>query len=270
VDDRRGRLLITAAAACLLLRATVGAQLPPVSVLQEVQQRNEGKAQEVAEDLARRSQGTARGFLHPDAALAFRWVDEAVQGWQKEKGAGAAPFLAGGVLLDCLSRLEGVKMDPVPSEGPKHPLFADVAALRRAAAVKAFDVTLKLDPTLVESRMRRARIRAQDDPKAAQELETIANDDGLTTLAYLAAVSRAVVARGAGDVAGAVRWYERALELNPRSAAAVIALSLIRPAGASIFGTFDANDPFYTYPCSVLTPHVASELAARVKAVVSK
>lgn len=248
--------------------ARVGAQLPPQTVTQETQKRVEELAQRTAEEMAGFAKGWQVGQLHPEAFQAFRRWGEAVRLWKKEKGAGAAPLLAEGVLFDCLSRLQGVKTVGFQDEGPER--LDILEAKRPERAAKAFDAALKINPQLMEARIRAARIRAQKDARAALELEGIAGDRIDPALSYLAAISRAAVAHAKVDSVTALAWYERALALNPRSTAAAIAVSALRPTQALPFQTFGTEDLYYSYPCSILTPDVAGALAERVRNVVWK
>ncbi|HKV98520.1 MAG TPA: hypothetical protein VJN96_01790 [Vicinamibacterales bacterium] len=197
----------------------------------------------------------------------YRW-SQAVQTWKKEANAGAAPLLAEGVLFDCLGRFRGVLMGPIVGEDPGSPQMIDDA--RPAHAVKAFDAALKINPQLIEARMRVARLRGQKDAKAASELERIANDQTSSPLDYLAAINVAALAHARNDVPKAAAWYERSLAINPRSTAAAIGLSIVKPATAVPFEALDANDLYYTYPCRVLTNDVAAALVDRIRLVVSK
>src|SRR5262249_52100825 len=148
--------------------------------------------------------------------------------------------------------------------------FADLAADRPKRAVKAFDAALKLDPNLIEARLRAARIRAPADAGAALELERLAQTAGEPPFAYVAAISRAEVAQAPHDGEAATLWYERALELEPRSTAATIALSGLKQTAALSFGTLDAPDPYYSYPCTILTADIDIALSARLPKVVLK
>jgi hypothetical protein len=248
--------------------ARVEAQLPPQTVAQEAQKRVEELAQRVAEDMAGFAKGWQVGQLHPEAFLAFRRWDAAVRLWKKEKGAGAAPLLAEGVLFDCLSRLQGVKTLGFQDEGPGR--LDILEAKRPDRAAKAFDAALKIDPHLIEARVRAARIRAPKDSRAARELETIADDLTGTAFSYLSAISRAAVAHAQADSVTALTWYERALALNPRSTAATIAVSTLRPTRPVSFEALGPDDLYYSYPCRILTPDAASALLERVRNVVLK
>lgn len=265
--------VLCAGAVALFLGATVGAQLPPPRVPQtktdEIQTATNEFAVGKAEEVADRTRAWVLGSLPSAANGAFFLWGQAVQVWKKEKRAGAAPFLAEGVLFDCLGRLQGVKTAVVGKEMAR-PIFADLAADRPKLAVKAFDAALKLDPNLVEARLRAARIRAPADADATLDLERLAQTAGEPPYAYLAAMSRAEVAQGRHDGAGATHWYERALELEPRSTAATIALSALKPTAARSFGTLDARDSYYSYPCTILTADINVALSARVRTVVLK
>ena len=214
------------------------------------------------------AKGWQVGQLHPEAARAFvRW-GEAVRLWKREKAAGAAPLLAEGVLFDCLARLQGVKTVGFRDEGPGR--LDILEAQRPGRAAKAFDAALKIDPHLIEARMRAARIRAPKDSRAALELERLAGDRTDSAFSYLAAISRAAVAHAQFDSVTALAWYERALALNPRSAAAAIAISALRPAGPLSFEALGSDDLYYSYPCRILTPDVAGALLERVRNVALK
>jgi hypothetical protein len=269
--QRLGRVL-RAGAIALFFGATVGAQLPPrpsQAQTDEIQKHTNDHAERYAQEIADRARATVLGSLPSAANVAFfRW-GEAIQLWKKEKRAGAGPFLAEGVLFDCLGRLQGVKTLLVPKEEAK-PFLADVAADRPKRAAKAFDAALKLDPNLVEARLRAARIRAPADAAAARDLERLAQTPGEAPFAYLAAMSRAEVAQAHHDGAGARQWYERALELEPRSTAATIALSALKPTAPLSFGPPDALDSYYSYPCTILTADIDLALSAHVRSLVRK
>jgi tetratricopeptide (TPR) repeat protein len=263
------RTFLFAAVIALATGGGADGQLPPQTVQQQIENQIGDFAQAKAEELADRAMRGALGTLHPDADLAFRRWDEAVRLWKKEKGAGAAPLLAEGVLFDCLGRLQGVKTSQLSGEHA-HPVFADLAAERPARAARAFDAALKIDPSLIEARMRVARIRGMKNARALLELEGIARDQTDSPFAYLAAISRAAVAHAQGDRVSALHWYEQSLQLNPRSTAAAIALSALKPGTALSFATLDAHDLYYSYPCKVLTPGVAVLLEDRLRHVVLK
>lgn len=262
------RAFLRAVVVAVSTSASVEAQLPPLTVTQEATKRAEELAQRTAEEMARFAKGWQVGQLHPEAFQAFRRWGEAVRLWKKEKGAGAAPLLAEGVLFDCLSRLQGVKTLGFKDEGPGR--LDIVEAKRPARAAKAFDAALKIDPHLLEARMRAARIRAPQDSRAAIELERIAGDRADPVFSYLAAISRAAVAHAKVDSVTALAWYERALTLNPQSTAATIAISALRPAQPLSFQALAGDDLYYSYPCSILTPAVAAALLERVRNVVPK
>ena len=208
------------------------------------------------------------GTLHPEASLMFRRWHEAVRLWKDETDAGAAPLLAEGVLFDCLRRLRGLKTPVFRGESAAR--FDIIEARRPERAAEAFDAALKINPQMLEARLRAARIRAPDDSKAAFELEAIASAKAVSPLSYLAAMSRAEVAHAESDTITALQWYERALTLNPRSTAAAIAVSALKPGTPVPFDELDPNDLYYTYPCRILTATVADALMERVPKVVFK
>jgi hypothetical protein len=261
------RALLFAMTVALALSASARSQVPTTSQTQEIQERVKRLAQEKGEELAFRVRVTTLGALDVGGDSEVRRWDSAVRQWKQEKGAGAAPLLAEGVLFDCLGRLQGVKTRVLSIEKAV-PYFADLAAQRPSRAAKAFDAALKIDPSLIEARMRAARIRAPKDPHAARELEQLAEDPTGGSFSYLAAISRAEAARAKRDVAGALRWYDRSLVLEPRSTAAAISLSSLRPGAAVPFADIKADDLYYSYPCTILTPGVAAGLQTRVKGVV--
>lgn len=212
------------------------------------------------------------GFLSQDGNLAIRRWDEAVRQWKQEKGAGAGPRLAEGVLFDCLSRFHGVLTAMVSSEPREGGLNYDpgtVQAERPARAAKAFEAALEADPTLAEARFRRARLRAAKDARARSELETLASGSP-GVFSYLAAISRAETARELEDHDGARRWYTRAAELMPGAPAPQLGLASLAPPRPLPFETFLVSDPYYSYPCTVLTEPVGAELSTRVAAVIIK
>lgn len=235
----------------------------------EIQKRVEDLALSRAEELAMRVRGTTLGRLSPEADRAvLRW-ELAVREWKGERGAGAAPLLAEGVLFDCLGRLEGVRTTLLRGEQAR-PYFADLAAARPGRAAKAFEAALRLDPGLVEAQFRLARIRAPRDSKALQVLEQLAASATLVPIGYLAALSRAELSRDRGDTATAIRWYDQALSLFSGSTAATIALGSLRPNTAVSLAERDRADPHYSYPCTILSAHVAAGLGERLQRLVAK
>jgi hypothetical protein len=244
------------------------AQRPPLTVTQEAQKRVEEGAQRIAEDMAAFAKGWQVGQLHPEAATAFARWDAAVRLWKQERGAGAAPLLAEGVLFDCLGRLQGLKTLEFRDEGFGR--LDTLEAKRPARAAKAFDAALKIDSRLIEARMRAARIRAPKDLRAAAQLESIANDHTGSPFSYISAISLAAQAHARSDLVTALVWYERALALNPRSTATAIGISALRPAGQISFEALGSDDLYYSYPCRILTPDIAAGFLERVQRVVLK
>lgn len=253
-------------AVLVAVSSVAGAQVrPPQTAAQEAQQRVEETAQRIAEERAAFAKRWQIGTMHPEASFAFYRWHEAVRLWKSEKGAGAGPLLAEGVLFDCLGRLRGVKTITFREEGPSR--FDIVEAKRPERAARAFDAALKIDPDLLEARMRAARIRAPVDPRAARELEAIASDRSRSPLSYLAATHRAAVAHIQSDSTTALHWYEVALSLNPGSTAAAIAISALEPTKPVPFDKLDSDDLYYTYPCTILTASAADALMQRVQKV---
>jgi hypothetical protein len=252
-----------------LTAVTAVAQIarPPAST-QETQTELERFVQKEAEAIEGRLKAGTLGALNLGTNQAITRWDLAVRQWKREKDSGAAPLLAEGVLFDCLGRLQGIYTRQVGGEVSR-PLFADMAAARPARAVKSFDAALKLDPHLLEARVRRARLRAIEEPEASRELERIADSAQPPPFAYLAAMSRAETARSQLDTTGAIHWYQRALQLHPTSTAATIGLGVLKGAVIAL-DNLDAKDPYYSYPCRVLTSDVDAELARRIRDTVSK
>jgi tetratricopeptide (TPR) repeat protein len=253
----------------LCVCSVLGAQVRPPGTQQgQIQADTDKSALAFAEqDLAR--SGGQLGALDMVATGRIRLWGSVVDVWRKERGAGAAPHLATGVLFDCLSRLHDVLTMPVSFE-KSVPFFPDLAAARPQRAAEAFESALKVDPTLIEARMRAARLRAPKQPAAVTELERIAVDETAYPFSYLAAISRAEVARNVGDLAGAARWYRKALLLYPQSVAASIALSLLVPEARPPLENAGEADLYYTYPCTVMTLDVDTALAARMRLVNKK
>jgi len=219
----------------------------------------EEEARLFGEALADRSK-VVMGQLNDAESRAIRQWDLALQGWKKENGVGGGALLSEGVLFDCLSRLHGIVTDVLKSEKAV-PYFLDLAAQRPKKASKAFQAALKTDPSLTEARFRDARIRAEKDLDARKELERLSSQTGL--IAYLAAMSRAETASRLNDANGAQRWYERATTLLPNAPAPRVGLAALAPGGPIPFDSLDSTDPYYSYPCVVLTDPVRAELSRR-------
>lgn len=265
-----GRKLITSVAVALFVGLSMGhtvvlADHQSYEELQKIRAFVEGLVERQSEAVAARMKGFARGALSNDAARAFiRWDATNVR-WKRERGSGAAPHLAEGVMWDCLSRMNGVVTPPMVSAEQLGGYYEDKERARPGLAVKAFDRALKLDSTLVEAQFRRARIRAATDVEAVKELERLADRDADQTIRYLSAISRAEAAVSQKELATAVHWYERALALHPRSTAATIGLSLLAPTPSFELEQLDGSDPYYRYPCRILTAAIDRELTRRVQ-----
>ncbi len=233
---------------------------PPGSVSSEAAQRVESEALLYGEKLADRSK-VVMGTLNPTETRAFRKWDLVAQTWKREKGVGAAPLLAEGVLFDCLSRLHGVLTFVLRSEMAVE-YFLDLAAERPRRADRAFQAALKIDPHLTEARFRDARIRAERDLDARKQLEQLTEEPGM--IGYLAAMSRAETALALKDTGGARHWYERAVSLSPTAPSPRIGLAALSPGRPVPFDALDRTDSYYSYPCVVLTQPVDAELSRRI------
>jgi hypothetical protein len=207
-----------------------------------------------------------RGNLHPDGQVAMRQWAIVVWDWQRERNAGPAAWLAEGVLLDCRRRMSGLYTSFGFGLAVDRRLQT-LAFIGTDRVADLFEKALALDPGLIEARFRAAGIRAQEDPTAVTQLEQLASSEANPEVAYLAAVSRAVLAQDQRDVPTAVRWYDRARTIRPGSTAAALGMAAVQPDAAVNFDALDDDDPFYTYPCRFLTPGVGEEVARRVGAL---
>lgn len=238
---------------------------PSVTQQQERQERVNSLAAEWALKVGELSKGVIVGTLNDEAGTALlRWAS-AVRTWKDARSAGAAPYLAEGVLFDCVSRMTGVRTPVLSGEKPT-PFFFDLADGRPVRAVEAFERALQRDPNLHEARFRAARIRARSDAAAARTLEALASDSSNPLLAYLSAVSRAEAAAVKSDSELAAVWYKRAQAIHPKSAAAAIGLASVGSVQSLGVAEIDSSDPYYQYPCRILSKDVDEQLAARIRA----
>ena len=230
---------------------------------QGVQGQLESKAREISDAVAAIAR-TWLGNLHPAGHLVFRRWALAVNEWKKEKAPGAGVLLAEGVLFDCLGRTLGLRTGF--HSGPAiDPRLNDLGLPGLPRAETLFRKAVDLDANLLEARFRGTRIRALRDTKASVDLERIASANHDSEFGYLAAVSRAAIAQGRRDVPTAIRWYEFALDLRPGSTAATVGLGAIAPSRTIRFQGLDPDDLYYSYPCTILTSSIASELAKRLE-----
>jgi len=226
----------------------------------------ESKAREMSDAIVASARGWL-GNLHPAGQLAFRRWALAVAAWKKEKAPGVGLLLAEGVLFDCVGRTTGLYTG-FHSGIAVDPRFADLGQPGRfERAADLFERAVALDPNLLEARFRATRIRALDDAKAALELERFARAYPDAEFGYLAAVSRGAIAQGRRDAPTAIRWYEVALGLRPGSTAAAVGLSALTPSRPVPFEALEPDDLYYSYPCRILTPSIAAELAQRIENV---
>jgi hypothetical protein len=234
---------------------------PPSTVVDDATKLVRDGARSLGEELADRSK-VVMGRLKADESRAIQRWEFAVQSWKKERPLAAGALLAEGVLFDCLSRFHGILTVTLRSE-TRLPNFLDLAAQRPKRASKAFESALKIDPKLTEARLRISRIRSTSNLDARKELERLAGETGLS--AYLAAMSRAEAANHLNDLQGAQLWYERAVTLMPNAPAARVGLTGLASGVPLPFEGLDRVDPYYSYPCVVLTEPIAEELARRIR-----
>jgi tetratricopeptide (TPR) repeat protein len=226
----------------------------------------------VAREMADAAAASARkwlGTMHPEAQAVFRIWTLAVTSWKKE-APGPAVALAEGVLFDCLGRTDRLMTNFTYGRAADRRFQELARANRFERAATLFEAALKSDPTLLEARFRAARIRSLTDEKAAEALEGIATSQTNADVSYLAAVNRAVIAQDRNDTPAAIRWYEYAQRLRPGSTAAAVGLGLVDPGSRVRFASLDSVDPYYTYPCRILTASVATELTRRIGNLPSK
>lgn len=253
------------------LGANVGAQ---VSRPAQGQSSLEASVRESA-DSAAASARYALGTINPQGLQDFRRWMLAVTAWAEDTGDGPASALAEGVLFDCLGRTtyldQGVGRTVYLMTDFTYGREADRRFERLALpdrleyAAKVLEKAYKADPTLVEARFRALRIRSLSDSKAVPSLEAIASLKDQPLLAYLAAVSLGARAQSGRDTDTALRWYRHALGLHPRSTAATVGVLALDPGASAELDALDTEDPYYDYPCRILTPAVASELSRRMK-----
>jgi hypothetical protein len=203
------------------------------------------------------------GQLTPEADKAFQAWELTVLAWQKEPESGASAALASGVLYDCLTRLRNVW--PPALSDHKNILVWSIPEKRVNQATDALKSALRLEPTMTEARFRLNRLLAPKVRSAALELQRLAADPTTSPFNYLAAMTLAEIASSNKDPQSAERWYERSLALFPGSIAARVALSALRPSAEKPFVTELHEDPYYEYPCRVMTPAVAAAFAQRLR-----
>jgi tetratricopeptide (TPR) repeat protein len=265
----RSTLLVvtTVGLTSVALPARQSTQNPPGSVVAQADARSKDEALNTyGPALADRSKAIMGTLNVTDARFYRRW-DLVVQAWKKEKNTSPDALIAEGVLFDCLSRLHGILTGVLGSEAAV-PYFLDLAAQRPKRASKAFQAALKRDPHLTEARFRDARIRADKDADARAQLEQLSTEPG--PMGYLATMSRAETARARDDDDGARRWYERAIARLPGAPAPHFGLAGLTPGSAVPFDTLQPTDPYYTYPCTVLTESASVELSRRMRTPVAK
>lgn len=226
------------------------------------QQRNQQEDDELLAHIA-----ALVGQLTPEAEKAFQEWELTVLAWQREPNSGAGAELASGVLYDCLTRLRNVW--PPALSDHKDILVWSIPEKRVKQATEALKSALRLEPTLTEAQFRLDRLLAPKVRSAAIDLQRLAADS-TSPFNYLAAMTLAEIASSHKDSQTAERWYDRSIALFPGSTAARISLSALRPSAERPFATELHEDPYYEYPCRVLTPSVAAALAQRLRTGVRK
>lgn len=267
------RMFVAAAASAVVIAVGMAAGgLTAAAAVGEPQRPGTPQGQAQLERAVRESADEVLGFardwlghLHPSGQAGFRQWMLAVTAWKREEGAGPAALLAEGVLFDCLGRTLGLNTGFTSGQAVD-PRFNELGLPNRLQeAAKLFEQALKSDPDLYEARFRAIRIRSLDSADATLQLEALANSGEHSELAYLAAVSRAILAHRRQDNTTAIGWYRHAQTLQPRSTAAAVGLSVLTPAAPIAVDRLDPDDLYYNYPCRILTPSIASELTRRVQ-----
>jgi hypothetical protein len=123
-----------------------------------------------------------------------------------------------------------------------------------------------------ELQLRLARLESLDDPPTGDDvLHDIAATSGDTRLRYLAALFLGAAAEARREFDVARDAYRDAMRIEQRWSSARFAAATLRvrtgelPDDTLVGSPGDSNmpDPYYGYPCTILTSSVARELVSR-------
>ena len=213
------------------------------------------------------------GWMSPAEMRFIRRWDAALEAWLGEPGEHADAELAHGALFECLARYGSNVWTPAVNGEPGHSRKPFILAPadskgRPGRALKALGRARTLDPSLTEAALRQLHVGTmQGDRTAATELEAFAGSAAPGSQRYVAAILRARVAQENKDWPAAARWFEEAARIHAPGVAARIALGVYRGEAEREPWPDQTADPFYTFPCRLLTPAVAAALESRMSAV---
>lgn len=235
----------------------------------------------VPERLGRAILGFERAQADPsvagmmDVALA-RW-GFAVQWWLAAAHGDPGARLASGVLLECVAHRAGTglisqNMLPEADRG-RCMSFSPSDCHRQALRLYARVIAEKKEHAVMpEIALRLARLESLDDPRRGQEaLREFAATSSDVRLRYPATLFLGASAEARREIDAARNLYLEAMRIEPRWSSARFAAAtlsvrageapreaLVRPAVGD-----GPPDPYYGYPCTILTASVAGELESR-------
>jgi tetratricopeptide (TPR) repeat protein len=137
---------------------------------------------------------------------------------------------------DVGQRARGAGSLPWTTPGAGDEVRIPAEATTNADAERLFRRALAVDPSLVEARVRLARLldlRGRHD-EAAKELNTALSQNPSGALAYYAHLFSARAAQAAGDIKGASHHYDDALRLFPHAQSALLGSSQISLVRANV------------------------------------
>jgi hypothetical protein len=235
----------------------------------------------VPERLGRAILGFERAQADPsvagmmDVALA-RW-GFAVQWWLAAAHGDPGARLASGVLLECVAHRAGTglisqNMLPEAARG-RCMSFSPSDCHRQARRVYARVIAEKKERAATpEIALRVARLESLDDPRRGQEtLRELAGSSGDARMKYLATLFLGASAEARREIDAARSAYREAMRIDPRWSSARFAAATLSvragdiPRDALVQPSVDEGppDPYYGYPCTILTASVATELESR-------
>jgi hypothetical protein len=195
----------------------------------------------------------------------FAW-SEALKQWRHE--ADSAPLqLARGVLFDCAAHRQRndilfppASHDVAGNSACRYVLQAHCAE----EAEKSFARAVRLDPTLLEARLRLAAARSERNGEGDADLQAVFDTaDAPPSFRYLAGIFLGKAAYARHDAKGAAVWFAKAAGIDPQWTVAPLlrAAAGDAPPPALRTAADGSTDPWYPYRCEILTATVRGTLS---------
>jgi hypothetical protein len=207
---------------------------------------------------------------NPVVGQLFAW-SEVVRHWNRHDDPGARALVAG-ALMDCASHsTPSATWFPLGHDdigGNTHCRSGNPASCTREA-LRQYAEALKANPALDEARLRSLYLRDARAPEEFKEAAQISQGSSNADVRYIARLMLGQWELTAGHTEAARAWFTAARTLNEHGIAPLIGLAAVdSPASVNDLRVAITapthEDPWYRFPCIVLTPQVQAEVLRRM------